>query len=90
MKTFRLALAALALCAVAAPSFAQELSGTLKKVRDTKTFTIGHREASFPFAYYDDARKSLSASLSSFARVSVRRYARKFQSAGDRRSNICR
>ena len=57
MKTFRLMLAALALCAIAAPSFAQELYGTLKKVRDTKTFTIGHREASFPFAYYDDQKK---------------------------------
>jgi glutamate/aspartate transport system substrate-binding protein len=50
-------LAALALCAIAAPAASQELYGTLKKVRDSKVFTIGHREASFPFAYYDEQKK---------------------------------
>jgi glutamate/aspartate transport system substrate-binding protein len=40
-----------------APASAQELYGTLKKVRDSKVFTIGHREASFPFAFYDDQKK---------------------------------
>jgi glutamate/aspartate transport system substrate-binding protein len=57
MKSIRTALAAVALCALAAPAVSQELYGTLKKVRDTKTFTIGHREASFPFAFYDDNKK---------------------------------
>ncbi len=57
MKIFRYAIAAIALCAVAAPTTAQELYGTLKKVRDSKTFTIGYREASFPFAFYDDQKK---------------------------------
>jgi glutamate/aspartate transport system substrate-binding protein len=57
MKAFRFAIAALALCAIAAPTTAQELYGTLKKVRDSKTFTIGYREASFPFAFYDDQKK---------------------------------
>lgn len=57
MKTFRLAIAAIALLAIAAPATAQELYGTLKKVRDAKAFTIGYREASFPFAFYDDQKK---------------------------------
>ena len=57
MHFLRVAFAAFLLGAVAAPGLAQELYGTLKKVRDTKTFTIGHREASFPFAYYDDQKK---------------------------------
>lgn len=57
MKTIQKALAALALCALATPAVSQELYGTLKKVRDTKVFTIGHREASFPFAFYDDQKK---------------------------------
>jgi len=57
MKAFRLGLAAIALSLMAAPAVAQELYGTLKKVRDTKTFTIGHREASFPFAFYDDQKR---------------------------------
>lgn len=57
MKAFRLAIAAIALLAIAAPTTAQELYGTLKKVRDSKVFTIGYREASFPFAFYDDQKK---------------------------------
>jgi glutamate/aspartate transport system substrate-binding protein len=57
MNVFRITFAALALCAMAAPAFPEELYGTLKKVHDTKTFTIGYREASFPFAYYDEQKK---------------------------------
>lgn len=57
MNLFRFASAAALLCVLAAPASAQELYGTLKKVRDTKVFTIGHREASFPFAFYDDQKK---------------------------------
>ena len=57
MNLFRFASAAALLCMLAAPASAQELYGTLKKVRDTKVFTIGHREASFPFAFYDDQKK---------------------------------
>ena len=57
MKRFRYLVSAIALCAVAAPVAAQELYGTLKKVRESKVFTIGYREASFPFAFYDDQKK---------------------------------
>lgn len=57
MKALKFVFAAAAICAIAAPLSAQELYGTLKKARDTKVFTIGHREASFPFAYYDDQKK---------------------------------
>ena len=31
--------------------------GTLKKVKDTGTITIGHRESSVPFSYYDDKQQ---------------------------------
>jgi glutamate/aspartate transport system substrate-binding protein len=31
--------------------------GTLKKIKDTGTITIGHRESSVPFSYYDDKQK---------------------------------
>jgi glutamate/aspartate transport system substrate-binding protein len=57
MNVFRFAFATVALCVMAVPASSQELYGTLKKVHDTKTFTIGYREASFPFAYYDDQKK---------------------------------
>jgi len=38
----------------AAPALAQEVTGTLKKIKDTGTITLGHRESSLPFSYYDD------------------------------------
>ena len=31
--------------------------GTLKKIKDTGSITIGHRESSVPFSYYDDKQK---------------------------------
>jgi glutamate/aspartate transport system substrate-binding protein len=53
----RLALA-LALCAaLATPAAAAELTGTLKKVRDSGTITLGVRESSIPFSYNDDAQR---------------------------------
>jgi glutamate/aspartate transport system substrate-binding protein len=33
---------------------ADDLSGTLKKVRDAGSISVGHRESSIPFSYYDD------------------------------------
>ncbi|AYA39622.1 glutamate/aspartate ABC transporter substrate-binding protein [Xenorhabdus nematophila] len=32
---------------------AEELTGTLKKIKDTGMIAVGHRESSVPFAYYD-------------------------------------
>ena len=46
-RPITLFLAALAL-AVAVPAAAQE--GTLKKIRDSGSITIGHRDASIPFS----------------------------------------
>src|SRR3990170_3889228 len=50
-------LAAVLAAALAAPAAAQELSGTLKKIKDTGTITIGHRDSSIPFSYYDDKQQ---------------------------------
>ena len=33
---------------------ADELTGTLKKIKDTGYIAVGHRESSIPFSYYDD------------------------------------
>ena len=33
---------------------ADDLSGTLKKIRDAGAISVGHRESSIPFSYYDD------------------------------------
>jgi glutamate/aspartate transport system substrate-binding protein len=37
--------------------FAQELTGTLKKIKDIGEVTLGHRESSIPFSYYDDKQQ---------------------------------
>ena len=33
---------------------ADELTGTLKKIKDAGSISVGHRESSIPFSYYDD------------------------------------
>ena len=43
------------LCANPAP--AQDLSGALKKIKETGAITLGHRESSVPFSYYDDKQQ---------------------------------
>lgn len=39
---------------IALPAGAQELTGTLKKIKDTGVVKVGHRDASVPFSYLDD------------------------------------
>ncbi len=43
----------------AAPAIGAELTGTLKKVKDTGVIKIGHRDASVPFSYLDDQQKPI-------------------------------
>ena len=64
---FGLAFAALAALAVAAPAAAQD--GTLKKIKDNGSITIGHRDASLPFSYYDDQQRPVGYSVEICARV---------------------
>jgi len=45
------------------PVLAQELSGTLKKIKDTGSITIGHREASIPFSYLDDKQQPVGYAM---------------------------
>jgi glutamate/aspartate transport system substrate-binding protein len=54
MKLFPRVLLGMAAAACAATISAQDLTGTLKKVKDSGTITIGHRDTSIPFSYYDD------------------------------------
>jgi glutamate/aspartate transport system substrate-binding protein len=42
-------------------AFAQD--GTLKKIKDTGTITIGHRESSVPFSYYDDKQQAVGYAM---------------------------
>jgi glutamate/aspartate transport system substrate-binding protein len=50
-----LAVAVLSVASHAA--IAEEPTGTLEKIRSTGTITIGHRESSIPFSYYDNNEK---------------------------------
>jgi glutamate/aspartate transport system substrate-binding protein len=45
----------------ATPALAQE-SATLKKAKDTGTLTLGHRESSIPFSYYNDQQQVIGYS----------------------------
>src|SRR5581483_9121667 len=40
-----------------APATAEEPSGTLKKIKDSGVISLGHRESSIPFSYYDDKQR---------------------------------
>ena len=46
--------AACLLVGAEAPATAQDLEGTLKKVKESGIFTIGYRESSLPLSYLDD------------------------------------
>ena len=57
MMRLKLILAATALCAAGHAAIAEEPTGTLEKIRSTGVITIGHRESSIPFSYYDKNEK---------------------------------
>lgn len=70
MKRFpRLSLGFAVAALVATPVLAQQLDGTLKKIRDTGTMTIGHRESSIPFSYLDDKQQPVGYSMDLCAKV---------------------
>lgn len=56
--------ALLAFAALATPAaLAQELTGTLKKIKDSGTITIGHRETSIPFSYLNEKQQPIGYSM---------------------------
>jgi len=62
----RLTIMASAIAAVSVltvPASAQQLTGTLAKIKDTGTITLGHRESSVPFSYYDDNQKVIGYAM---------------------------
>ena len=46
-----------------AAAHAQALDGTLKKIKDTGTITLGVRDSSIPFSYLDDNQKPIGYSI---------------------------
>jgi len=45
------------------PAVAQQSSGTLDKIKDSGAITIGHRESSVPFSYYDDNQRVIGYAM---------------------------
>jgi glutamate/aspartate transport system substrate-binding protein len=68
-QTARILLATLIAAALALPAAAQELTGTLKKVKDGGSITLGHRDASIPFSYYDDKQQVVGYSMDLCQRI---------------------
>ena len=62
-KTLRFAVAALACAALAVPAAAQTLTGTLKKIKETGSITVGYRESSIPFSYLDDKQQPIGYAM---------------------------
>jgi glutamate/aspartate transport system substrate-binding protein len=57
------AVASIALLLAIPGAGAQELTGTLKKVKDSKAVTLGYRESSIPFSYVDKAGEAIGYSI---------------------------
>jgi glutamate/aspartate transport system substrate-binding protein len=66
LRNIKAALAALACALVATPVLAQ---GTVEKIKQSGAITIGHRDASIPFSYYDDQQKVVGYAMDICMRV---------------------
>jgi ABC-type amino acid transport substrate-binding protein len=72
MSVFRCVAASIVLAWLAAtPALAQDLQGTLKKIRDSGTMTIGYREQSLPFAFRGDDGKPAGYSVDLCQRIAT-------------------
>jgi glutamate/aspartate transport system substrate-binding protein len=62
VKKAALTLAALGFIAISATAAHAQDAGTLKKIKDTGVISLGHRESSIPFSYYDDKQQVIGYS----------------------------
>src|SRR5260370_6853182 len=69
MKRLRMIGLALAAALAAGQANAEELTGTLKKIKETGTITIGYRDSSIPFSYLDDNQKPTGFPIHIFAKT---------------------
>jgi glutamate/aspartate transport system substrate-binding protein len=59
MKRLLVTVYALAMACCAGQASAEDLTGTLKNIKETGAITLGYRESSIPFSYLDDAGKPI-------------------------------
>jgi glutamate/aspartate transport system substrate-binding protein len=62
VKKAALSLVALGVIAISATAAHAQDAGTLKKIKDTGVISLGHRESSIPFSYYDDKQQVIGYS----------------------------
>jgi glutamate/aspartate transport system substrate-binding protein len=67
MKRISALLAVFAASMLALTATAQE--GTLKKIKDSGSITVGHRDASIPFSYYDDKQQPVGYAVDLCMRI---------------------
>jgi glutamate/aspartate transport system substrate-binding protein len=63
MPRFLAAMALFAPLLVVPIASAQELTGTLKKIKDSKTVSLGYRASSIPFSYLNKSREPIGYSI---------------------------
>src|SRR6202158_163659 len=63
MNRLRMIGLALAAALAAGQASAEELTGTLRKIKETGTITIGYRDSSIPFSYLDDNQKPIGFAI---------------------------
>jgi len=63
MKYLRTIGLTLAAALLASAANAEELTGTLKNIKETGTITIGFRDSSIPFSYFDDNQKPIGFAM---------------------------
>src|SRR5580700_4949368 len=63
MKRLHMTGLALAAAFCAGQVGAEELTGTLKKIKETGAITIGYRDSSIPFSYLDDNQKPVGFAI---------------------------
>src|SRR5260370_29408165 len=63
MKRLRMIGLALAAAVCAGQANAEELSGTLRKIKETGAIIIGYRDSSIPFSYLDDNQKPIGFAI---------------------------
>jgi glutamate/aspartate transport system substrate-binding protein len=63
MKRLRMLGLALSTAFCSAQADAEELTGTLSKIKETGTITLGYRDSSIPFSYLDDNQRPIGFAM---------------------------
>jgi glutamate/aspartate transport system substrate-binding protein len=65
----KIAFVVLAVVAQLSLAMAQDLTGTLKKIKENGSITLGYREGSVPFSYLDDRNRPVGFSMDICAKI---------------------